>query len=91
MRYLYYSCSSLSSATKTEFIEFKFAPAANELSKNLHRSLGPKKDASGKIFVFLYFSSIFILLSRENDRSVITSSLRSCQPPVYHTKMGESR
>ena len=34
---------------------------------------------------------IFILLSRESDQSAITSSLRSCQPSVYHTKMGKSR
>ena len=32
---------------------------------------------------------MFILQSRESDQSAITSSLSSCQPPVYHTKMGK--
>ena len=41
--------------------------------------------------VFLVFSCIFILLSRESDQSVVTSLLRSCRPSVYHIKMGESR
>ena len=34
---------------------------------------------------------IFILLSRESDQSARTSSHRSCRPPVYHIKMGDSR
>ena len=36
------------------------------------------------------FGCIFIFLSRESDQSAMTSSLRSCLPPVFHTKMGES-
>ena len=39
----------------------------------------------------LSFSRVFLFLSRESDRSAITSSLRSCQPLVYHCSMGESR
>ena len=34
------------------------------------------------------FICVFILLSRESDQSAITSSLRSCLPHVYHTKIG---
>ena len=34
---------------------------------------------------------LIILLSQESDQCAITSSLRSCRPPVYHAKMGESR
>ena len=41
-----------------------------------------------QIFVFCH---IFILLPRESDQSAITSWLRSCQPPVCHTKIWESR
>ena len=36
------------------------------------------------------FHIIFIFLSRESDQRAIASSSRSCRPPVYHTKMGES-
>ena len=43
------------------------------------------------LFTFFLFSCIFILLSRESDQCAIASSLRSCRPSVYHTKMGESR
>ena len=48
--------------------------------------------ASGKfIFISIFvFSGIVILLSRESDQSTITSSLRSCQPSVYHINMGKS-
>ena len=38
-------------------------------------------------FIFL-FSCMFILLSRESDQSAVTSSRRSCRPPVYYNKMG---
>ena len=41
-----------------------------------------------KVFFFV-FTCIIILLSRENNQSAITSS--SYWPPVYNTKMGESR
>ena len=34
---------------------------------------------------FFVISRIFIHLSRESDQSVITSSLRSCCPSVYHS------
>ena len=36
--------------------------------------------------VFLLYASsrIFILLSRESEQSAVTSSLRRCQPPLYH-------
>ena len=40
------------------------------------------------IFVFC---CILILLSQQSDQSTITSLLRSCRSPVYHTKMDESR
>ena len=36
---------------------------------------------------FFVFNRICILLSRESDQSVITSSLRSCRPSVYHFKI----
>ena len=36
-------------------------------------------------------SCIFILLSRESNQCAIQARLESCQPSVYHTKMGESR
>ena len=44
----------------------------------------------GTVFIFFVFSCIFILQSRESDQSVMTNLLKSCRPPVYHTKMGES-
>ena len=34
-------------------------------------------------------SCIIILLSPESDLNAITSSHRSCLPPVFHNKMGE--
>ena len=34
---------------------------------------------------------VTVAASRESYRSAITSSLRNCRPPVYHTKMGEFR
>ena len=37
----------------------------------------------------IVFNCIFIFLSQESDQSAITSSLRSCQPSVYHTKIGK--
>ena len=44
-----------------------------------------------KIKVVLFvISCAFILLSQGNDQNAITSSLRSYQPFVYHTNMGES-
>ena len=44
-----------------------------------------------KIFFIFIIIGIFILLSREKATKRCMSSLRSCQPSVYHTKMGESR
>ena len=41
-------------------------------------------------FTFV-FSCVFTLLLWESDQSNITSSLRSCRPSVYHTKIGEPR
>ena len=41
--------------------------------------------------VLCVFSSIFILQLRESDQSAISSSVRSCRPPVYLTKMLEDR
>ena len=38
----------------------------------------------------LVFSCIINLLSGESGQSAITSSLRSCQPSVYHFTMEES-
>ena len=35
-------------------------------------------------------SSCIFILSRESDKSAITSSLRSCQSSVYHSTMGNS-
>ena len=40
----------------------------------------------GHLFVF---SCTFILLSQESNQKAMTSSLRSCRPPVYHIKLGE--
>ena len=40
------------------------------------------------VFAFILSSCIFILLLRKSDQSAITSSLGSCWPPVYHSKMG---
>ena len=42
-------------------------------------------------FFFVFCNCRFILLSQKSDQSAIMSSLRSCRPPVYHTKTGESR
>ena len=35
-----------------------------------------------------YLVAYFLLLSRESNESAVTSSLRNCRLPVYHTKMG---
>ena len=42
-------------------------------------------------WLLMYVYLIFILLSRESDVSVISSSLRSYRPPAWHSKMGKSR
>ena len=38
-------------------------------------------------FFFFFFTRVFTVLSQQSDQSVITSSLRSLRPIVYHTKM----
>ena len=57
-------------------------------SHDLHYcSSAPPGLETGIVFVFTCI--LFILLSRESDEKAITSSLRSCQISVYHSKMGE--
>ena len=41
-------------------------------------------------FFAFEFSCIFILLIGESDQSAVTSPVSSCQPSVYHSKVGES-
>ena len=51
-------------------------------------------EVSGDFVNELYrcvFNCILILLPRESDQSAMTSSLRSCRPSVYHSKMREFR
>ena len=52
---------------------------------------GINRKNSASCFSIVHCISCIIIVSRENDQSAITSSLRSYRPPVYHTKMGESR
>ena len=51
---------------------------------------GPVKPDTVFLYFFI-FSFMIILLFRESDQSAIVSLLRSFQPSVYHSKMGESR
>ena len=40
--------------------------------------------------LYSVLSYIFVLISRESNESAATNRLKSCRPPVYHFKMGES-
>ena len=50
------------------------------------------KSPVSNIIIFLLINCfIFILLSRESNRSAVTSSLRSCRLPIHLSRMGWSR
>ena len=52
---------------------------------------GVRKKKLKHICIALYLvTKLFIFLSRESDQSAVTSSLRICQPFVYHSKMGNT-
>ena len=57
---------------------------------SLMKDVIPIQNDSGLI-LYKYNTNIHPPLSRESDQSAITSSLRSCRPPAYHSKMGRSR
>ena len=69
-----------------------FCAQCNYVTKYLYWALKARciRSAPEEVGI-VKFSTIFILLTRESDKSAVTSSLRSCQLSVYHTKMEKSR